>query len=44
MIKLRFKKHEKEVLKDITNAKKNYFNRIFNAFKDYMKKNMKNYQ
>ena len=38
MIKLRFKNHEKEVLKDITNAKKNYFNRIFNAYKNDMKK------
>ena len=28
MIKLRLKNHEKEVLKDITNAKKNYFNRM----------------
>ena len=38
MIKLRFKNQEKEVLKDITNAKKNYFNRIFNAYKNDMKK------
>ena len=38
MIKLRFKNHEKEGLKDITNAKKNYFNRIFNAYKNDMKK------
>ena len=38
MIKLRFKNHEKEVLKDITNAKKNYFNRIFNTYKNDMKK------
>ena len=38
MIKLRFKNHEKEVLKDITNAKKNYFNRIFNAYKNDMRK------
>ena len=38
MIKLSFKNHEKEVSKDITNAKKNYFNRIFNAYKIDMKK------
>ena len=38
MIKLRLKNHEKEVLKDITNAKKNYFNRIFNTYKNDMKK------
>ena len=38
MIKLRFKNHEKDVLKDISNAKKNYFNRIFNAYKNDMKK------
>ena len=37
MIKLRFKNHEKEVLKDIINAKKNYFNRIFDAYKNDMK-------
>ena len=42
MIKLRFKNHEKEVSKDITNAKNNYFNRIFNAYKN--EKNMENYQ
>ena len=38
MFKLRFKNYEKEVLKDITNAKKNYFNRILNAYKNDMKK------
>ena len=45
MIKLRFKNHEKEDLKDITNPKKkNYFNRICNAYKNDMKKTMENYQ
>ena len=38
MIKLRFKTHEKEVLKDITNATKNYFNRIFKAYENDIKK------
>ena len=38
MIKLRFKNHVKEVLKDITNAKKIYYNQIFNTYKSDMKK------
>ena len=37
-VKLRFKGYEKLVLKEIENAKGEYFNRVFTAYKGDMKK------
>ena len=39
--KARFKDHDKEVKKDIVNAKKRYYNRIFDTYKSDMKKTWK---
>ena len=37
-----FKDHEKEVVKDIINAKRLYYTRIFNVYRSDMKKNLEN--
>ena len=39
--KARFKDHDKEVKKDIVNAKKMYYNRIFDTYRSDMKKTWK---
>ena len=39
--KARFKDHDKEVKKDILNAKKMYYNRIFDTYRSDMKKTWK---
>ena len=40
---IKFKNCEKRVLRDITNEKKLYYNRLFNSYKRDMKKNVENY-
>ena len=39
--KARFKDHDKEIKKDIVNAKKKYYNRIFDTYRSDMKKTLK---
>ena len=41
MNKKSFKDHEKEVVKDIINAKRLYYTRIFNVYRSDMKKTWK---